>query len=569
MILEQSVSGGEIERLSREERRAGGIYYTPYAIAREMAAWAIDHPATPVLDPSFGGGVFLRVASDRLRQLGAASPLEYVFGVDRDARARRCAEGQDGLALGDGQLRIADFLTVRPRDFPVRFAAVLGNPPYIRHHNIATESLAEAGLAMEEVGAKLSRKASYWAYFVLHAMRFVAPKGRLALVLPGMLLHAHYAREVRNALRAGFDRVTAILVDERVFPDAQEESVVLLADGRRSDADAEVRVGSASSTNISLCRKGLEGWTRALTVEERNGSWLRGVLSARELDLYDGATSLVPRLGEEAKIRLGSVTGHNRFFVLSRSELTRLGIPESETRPIITHASQLEGLELESADVREMLDAGVRALLLYPSDADEPHPSVRAYLEAGELDGIPARHKCSTRRPWYIVPSVEPPDAYLLYMAGLSPRLTLNTAEASCTNTIHALTWRRRDGSSRPRAIALASLTTLAQLSAEIEGRSYGGGVLKLEPSEAARLSMPLGPVDNLDADFIRAERLCRAGRRETAISLADDALLRRFLHADDVDTLRSMLVKLRLRRLGRGKSIARSSPVTSSPCSL
>ena len=47
-----------------------------------------------------------------------------------------------------------------------------------------------------------------------------------------------------------------------------------------------------------------------------------------------------------------------------------------------------------------------------------------------------------------------------------------------------------------PRAVIANTYTYLTAASAEIEGRSHGGGVLELEPTEAERLLMPakLGP---------------------------------------------------------------------------
>jgi len=166
--------------------------------------------------------------------------------------------------------------------------------------------------------------------------------------------------------------------------------------------------------------------------------------------------------------------------------------------------------------------------------------------------GVSDRTKCADRSPWYVIPEVQPPDAFLLYMALVSPRLVLNYAKAACTNAIHGLWWRQPNGQSRATAIAFAFLTTLTQLSAELEGRSYGGGVLKLEPSEAARLALPLNSSIKLGDVPARAEDLCRREQHDEATALADAKMLRKLLSANDLDRLRYALVCLRQRRAAR-----------------
>ena len=72
-------------------------------------------------------------------------------------------------------------------------------------------------------------------------------------------------------------------------------------------------------------------------------------------------------------------------------------------------------------------------------------------------------------------------------MASEPPRLVINDAKATCTNTIHRV-WLHRPAGLSIEAFAAASWTTLYRLSAELVGRAYGGGVLKLEPSGATAL---------------------------------------------------------------------------------
>ncbi|MGN1274267.1 MAG: hypothetical protein ACI4UF_06700, partial [Thermoguttaceae bacterium] len=55
--------------------------------------------------------------------------------------------------------------------------------------------------------------------------------------------------------------------------------------------------------------------------------------------------------------------------------------------------------------------------------------------------------------------------------------------------------------------------TFLTAISAEIEGRSYGGGVLELEPSEAEKLLIPR-------LEYVKSSHLMPVDRRENIETL-------------------------------------------------
>ncbi len=95
------------------------------------------------------------------------------------------------------------------------------------------------------------------------------------------------------------------------------------------------------------------------------------------------------------------------------------------------------------------------------------------------------------RSHWQCPALGQVPHAFLRYMGKSAPRLVLNTARSYCTNTIHGVHFKDGTTQDTQRAICLALHSSYCQLSAEFEGRQYGSGVLKLEPSEAARLSVP------------------------------------------------------------------------------
>lgn len=541
-------------------RKQLGQYYTPREVAQALTDWAIVDSLTTVLDPSFGRCAFLYAALQTLRERGMGQPGRQVYGVDIDQGARAYL-GPILTAGGTGdQFVTADFFEIRPHDLSAEpFGAVIGNPPYVRHHLIDDAARDTAVARLAEVGLRIPGRASYWAYFVLHSLRFLRPHGRLAMVLPGAFLHADYAVPLRDHLVVNFRRVTAIMLDEHIFDDTEEATVILLAEGR-GEPHEEIRVGSTSSASDlpRICRR-LTQATRKLEHRHRDGGWLRALVDDGTLALFDEISegAHVVQLGEWLTPRIGVVTGNNRFFIISKGVQTWNGISDRHVQPILTRATQLQGLCVRPSDVQRFVERGKNALLISPPAAGPLAKELELYLFEGERVGASRSYKCRSRTPWYVVPDRFAPVAFMQYMTARWPRVVLNYSRATCTNAIHRLVWTEHRPKSDLQRIALGSLSTLTQLSAELVGRSYGGGVLKLEPSEASRLAMPVSKYSDVEKIFSTVDQLLRRGKPQLATATVDSAFLidGMGLSQAEVDRLREARDRLFQRRYRRRAS--------------
>jgi adenine-specific DNA-methyltransferase len=102
--------------------------------------------------------------------------------------------------------------------------------------------------------------------------------------------------------------------------------------------------------------------------------------------------------------------------------------------------------------------------------------------------------------------------------------LVLNRAGYQCSNAIHSVVWRHPQRF-EPAAIAVGYLTSLTAVLAEIHGRRYGGGVLKIEPGALRGLPVPV--VNSVADVFDEINSLMRRGKEESARSAADEVVLR------------------------------------------
>jgi hypothetical protein len=193
--------------------------------------------------------------------------------------------------------------------------------------------------------------------------------------------------------------------------------------------------------------------------------------------------------------------------------------------------------------------AGDRVHLLHLKRDDvRPTAALTKYIRFGEDNDVHKGYKCSIRKPWYAVPSVWTPDGFLFRQIYDFPRVVLNQAGATSTDTIHRLTCTTE----KPERVIANTYTWLTAASAEIEGRSYGGGVLELEPTEAERLLMPT--TLNGAMPLTECDKLMRAGRLDEVLEANAQVVLQGHMGLSKRDCLilRDIWVKMRDRRNAR-----------------
>ena len=477
-----------------DRRKQLGQFFTPSDIARSLVSWVVEKPTDRVLDPSCGDGGFL-VWHQR------------AVGVELDLNNARIARERAPSALVHG----GDFFRWATST-KERFEAIAGNPPFIRYQNFAGDTRAHALAAATMMGADFSALTSSWAPFVIVAAGLLKPGGRMAFVVPAEIGHAGYARTLLPALCARFARVQIVACREKLFPQLSEDCWLLHCTG----------YGAHTNTiHLSVLERFVPNdapptAARAVSLAEWRaaGERLRPfLLPTGSLALYQTLTdsARVRRLGELASAGIGYVTGANEFFHLRPSEAERRGLPRKFLRVAVRKTEQLPDGVINKATVRRWLDADAPVLLLDLREARELPASVRSYLDEEPGQAARLTYKCKNRAPWYVVPDIKVPDAFLSVMSGTRPTLVRNEAACVCTNSLHAVVLRP--------GVEAASLqrgwnSPLAQLGAEIEGHPLGGGMLKLEPREATRVPVP---IDDLRLSRTDAETLAAATRRMRA----------------------------------------------------
>jgi hypothetical protein len=456
-----------------------------------------------VLDPACGAGSFLvgmlRLLDDLQARAGAQlgrteSPLERkrriisrnLYGVDVMARACEAADLRLKLALlagptapgghylqpGPGLLpqvagnvAVADSLTqpVFPKIAAAGrggFDLVIGNPPYVRHEDIADPRGLPGPATVKRRKAykrtlaravhqtfpdffsehKIDGRSDLYIYFCFRGLSFLNATGTFCFLTASAWLDVAYGSVLQEFLLRQC-RLKLILENEvrRSFA-ADVNTLILLASAPgEHEADGpsqmtrfvtlKIPFERAFSAELFLAieqavRRQSQFSHRVLPLRQRElleggldrvrrpdpapnpgrppyvgGGW--GGKYLRAPDIYwtirDKCREKLVRLGDLAQVRFGVKTGANAFFYLDAARVEAWGLEDEFLRPVLFSLREIGGPEAVRAGPRLKLFSCHRPLSALEST------SAAAYVEWGQAQGFADRRTCHTRPLWYSV----------------------------------------------------------------------------------------------------------------------------------------------------------------------
>ncbi|WP_338100670.1 Eco57I restriction-modification methylase domain-containing protein [Mycobacterium paragordonae] len=452
------------------DRRPLGQTYTPSPIIAAMTSWAsAQGTPTRIVDPGAGSGRYLLAAAERF-------PNASIVAAEVDPIAALMLRAN--ITVNKLQHRVAvslgDYRAIELPDVggPTLF---IGNPPYVRHHQIEShwkQWLLETAKAR---GLKASALAGLHVHFFLATAKLGRPGDFGAFITGSEWMDVNYGSLVRHLLLDGLGGESVHVLDPTAAP---------FADAQTTGAITCFKVGAAPSS-MKLRRVDKVGDLGNLS-KGRKVSRQRLAESSR----WSVLTRVSPKLphgyvelGELCRVHRGAVTGANAIWV-QRRDSTEL--PESVLFPSVTKAH-----ELFSAGARLVTPDGLKVVIDLPVDLEvfdsDDRKKVDRFLKIAKSRKVNEGYIAATRRAWWSVGLRTAAPLLATYMARRPPTFVRNDADARHINIAHGLYPREelcstvldRLGEYLRGAVSLT------------DGRTYAGGLTKFEPREMERIAVP------------------------------------------------------------------------------
>jgi len=497
-----------------------GGYYTPPDLAAFLARWVKEISPNRVLEPSCGDGIFF-AALAKVQGFKRASVVG--FELDPDEAAKADARARD-VGLTGATIHSEDFLQWAINHFAdgsAQFDAVVGNPPFVRYQYLPEPFQFRAEQIFDELELPFTKHTNAWVPFLLASMALLRPGGRLAMVVPSEIIHVTHAQSLRSYLGQECRRLVIVDPEELWFDGTLQGAVILMAEKKRSEADAAEGLGMYPVKGrefLRLSPSTVFNSPQSINGKTVQGKWTRALLNSETRSLFDEIAEHadVHRFDDVAKVDVGIVTGANKFFLVSDDVVKSYRLAKW-AHPMFGRSEHCPGIIYDDRQHAANATKGNPTNFLWFTEAScKVDAAAKAYIQLGEKQSLHTRYKCRVRSPWYTVPSVYATEIGMLKRSHDTPRLILNQIGAYTTDTAY----RIRSNVAADKLVG-CFINPLTALSAELEGRHYGGGVLELIPSEIERLTIPLPAkvkVDLVDLDkAIRAlpthQVLSRQGR--------------------------------------------------------
>lgn len=508
-------------KINESDQKLSGSYYTPEWLAMFLTKWVLHNKPRRILENSCGDGIFIT-------SLAKHGYKGEFLGFDINEQA--VAKSQDNLARTgiSGHVICEDYLKWTLSNLESGalsiFDGVLGNPPFIRYQYMDKEVQEETQRIFSKMGLRFTKHTNIWVAFVLSALHFLQPGGRMGIVIPAEVINVIYADSLRRYLIDTCSQILLFDPSDIWFEDTLQGAMLLLAQ-KKSEAEQNCNMRIIETKGNSFSENNPEYYVsklRPVPSHLMSAKWTLALLNDEAADLIDHLSTSSPfvrRFRDIAKVDVGIVTGANKYFLVDDATVEAFGLGKL-TLPMYGRSEYCNGLIYDNQQHTRNRENGLPVNFIdFRKMEDEKE--YKAYILKGIAEELDKRYKCRIRNPWYIVPSIYPSPISLLKRSNGYPRLIFNDMEIYTTDTAYRVFPFEGIDSQK---LVFSFLNTLTSLSAELEGRAYGGGVLELVPSEIENLLVPYLPdgdcnLRELDL-FARENDIEAATRRQDSIIL-------------------------------------------------
>jgi len=292
----------------------------------------------------------------------------------------------------------------------IGYAACIGNPPYVRHHDLDVRWRNNVARRLrKETGVEINRKCNLYVYFMFLALLKSRPDGIVSTLVPYEWVSRPSAKPLREYIERNRWHVDVYRFSESVFEGVLTTASISIID--KKNKDSKWRYFSLSSAGNALELGKVTGSNRkVLSYENRGELWAMRGMSP----------------------------GTQKVFTLTEGERVHAGLTYEDVLPCVT---SLRGIPADLARLTEAIfrkrfvDTGAKCWLI-KSYADSISSRLQAYLDTVS-DKDRDTWTCNSRDPWHRYVLSDAPG--LLVSTGFTkfgPKVLVNSVAARAVGSV-------------------------------------------------------------------------------------------------------------------------------------
>lgn len=460
-----------------------GQIFTPSLTAKLMAKLLLTKRRKKILDPAVGSGNLLKAV------MNEDYKGEYL-GLDIDGEWISYLKEQGIEAIQK------DFF-----DYTDTVDAIIMNPPYIRQELLALSDASNK--SKQEISfllgnPKISQKANLYVYFIYKALSTLTQNGTLVVIMPNTWLTSSYGEDLQRTILESFQVSTIVHFFYNVFEDYDVDvSIFCIHKNKPTDND-EVTI---FDVNRALTSNNID---EILSKEVHSENLKIFKQLQREIEVFkwfkyretvDFVDSNLIKLKNVFEITRGPTTNSNDFFIFDEGdELVQL-YPEY-FKPIVNKKVDINGFVVNQSSINKYVFSTSLSKYELPEEIINYINKYEAKIIKDKSPKTLLSKMSSKPNSWHVL-DVQGKEGYIFnYIIRDDMDFILNNQAYLSKDNFYDLVLKNFSEENQKIYLAILN-SSFTKYFIEINGRSYGTGLLKIQKYEIDEI--PILDINNLE----------------------------------------------------------------------
>lgn len=375
------------------------------------------------------------------------------------------------------------------------FDIIIGNPPYVIYQNLKSYidyiQLPKSNTLMLEKDFKIHSYTDLVGYFFYHSLNILKQNGKIGFISSDGWMHSSYGKLLQKVILDNCVIEKMMHTVFNVFEDADIKTITILLEKKKSSTNTNVQL-----INVNKEDEIISGDFKNIIKpqsEFEQGNW----------NLYFVEDKFIPKIDmikmhpDIGNVKIGTLTGCDSFFVLSKEIIDKYQIPDTYLKPILSkNIDSVYVVPKQATEYFFNVDESKGKLL-----QSEDGKKALKYIEMGEKTTItpkrgsdvtpkliPELYNLKNKKTWYSLSLGITPPIFIARFGDKQMKLVENSGNFHSTRRNVGITPKK---TKYTYALLTYLRSSFFALYLEKHGHIHGGGALEIRTTDYKNALIP------------------------------------------------------------------------------